>query len=78
VTSGIFRYIRHPMYSSLIFLDWGLFFKKTSWLTGNVALVACVLLVMTALAEERENTRYFGANYLEYMKRTRRFLPFLI
>lgn len=78
VTNGIFRYIRHPMYSSLIFLDWGLFFKKMSWLTGDIAVVACVLLVMTALAEERENARYFGTNYRDYMKRTRRFVPFLI
>ncbi len=78
VTSGIFRYIRHPMYSSLIFLDWGLFFKKISWLTGNVALAACVLLVFTALAAEKENLRYFGTRYQEYMKRSKRFLPFLL
>lgn len=78
VTSGIFRYIRHPMYSSLIFLDWGLFFKKISWLTGNVALAACALLVFTALAEEKENLRYFGTRYQEYMKRSKRFLPFLL
>ncbi len=78
VTSGIFRYIRHPMYSSLIFLDWGLFFKRVSWLSGHIALLACAFLVFTALSEERENTRYFGAQYVEYMKRTRRFLPFLL
>ncbi len=78
VTSGIFRYIRHPMYSSLIFLDWGLFFKKISWLTGDIALIACVLLVLTALAEEKENIRYFGVQYQDYMKRTRRFVPFLL
>ena len=27
VTSGIFKYIRHPLYSSLIFLTWGIYFK---------------------------------------------------
>lgn len=78
VTHGIYRYIRHPMYSSLIFLDWGLFFKRMSWLSGCVALFACVLLVITSLVEERENVRYFGVQYREYMKRTKRFIPFLV
>ncbi len=27
VTTGIFKYIRHPLYSSLIFLTWGIYFK---------------------------------------------------
>ena len=39
VTHGIYRYIRHPMYSSLIFLDWGLFFKRMSWQSGSIALL---------------------------------------
>ena len=28
VTSGIYKYIRHPLYSSLLFLGAGLFFKN--------------------------------------------------
>ena len=30
VTNGIFKYIRHPLYSSLFVLDWGIFFKEPS------------------------------------------------
>ncbi len=78
VTQGIYRFIRHPMYSSLIFLDWGLFFKRMSWLSGTIALFACIFLVVAALVEEDENVRYFGAQYRQYMKRTKRFLPFLV
>jgi protein-S-isoprenylcysteine O-methyltransferase Ste14 len=78
ITHGIYRYIRHPMYSSLIFLDWGLFFKRTSWLSGSIALFACAFLVAASLVEEAENIRYFGAQYREYMKRTKRFIPFLV
>lgn len=77
VTHGVYRYIRHPMYSSLIFLDWGLFFKKVSLLAATLALVACIFLVMASLAEETENIRYFGKQYRDYMKRTKRFVPFL-
>ncbi|MBI5889400.1 MAG: isoprenylcysteine carboxylmethyltransferase family protein [Nitrosomonadales bacterium] len=77
VSQGIYRHIRHPMYSSLILLDWGLFFKHAAWLNGGIALAANILLVFAALAEERENIRYFGIRYREYMQRTRRFVPFL-
>ena len=78
VTHGIYRYIRHPMYSSLIFLNWGLFFNHISWLSGIIAFIACVLLVLTTFAEESENIRYFGAQYRKYMKRTKLFVPFLL
>lgn len=78
VTQGVYRYIRHPMYSSLIFLDWGLFFKRMSWLSGSIALVACVFLAIATLVEEAENIRYFGAQYRDYMKRTKRFIPFIV
>lgn len=78
VTHGIYALIRHPMYSSLLLLDWGLFFKKISWFSGGIALLACVFLVLAALAEEKENLEYFGESYRNYMDRTRRFLPFLL
>ncbi|OHC81577.1 MAG: hypothetical protein A2100_01240 [Sideroxydans sp. GWF2_59_14] len=78
VTQGIYRYIRHPMYSSLIFLDWGFFFKQMSCLSGIVALIATFFLVLASRVEEQENIRYFGAKYLEYMKSNKRYLPFLL
>ena len=78
VTSGIYRYIRHPLYSSLLFLGWGAFFKDTSWLGGLLAAAATVLLLMTAKVEEAENLRYFGAAYQDYIKSTRMFIPFVL
>lgn len=78
VKHGIYGNIRHPMYSSLIFLDGGLFFKQMSWLSGSVALVACLFLVLATLAEERENIGYFGDSYRDYMKSSKRYIPFLL
>jgi len=78
ITHGVYRFIRHPMYSSLIFLDLGLFFKHISWLSGSIALIACIFLVIAALVEEHENIRYFGSKYQEYMQRSKRFVPFLL
>lgn len=77
VTTGAFRYIRHPLYSSLLLLAWGVFFKHPSWVGGGVVLGATALLLATAKVEELENLRYFGAAYQAYMQRTKMFIPFV-
>lgn len=78
ITTGVYRYIRHPMYGSLLFLCWGFFFKQPSLLGGVLGVIASSLLVVTARAEEIENLRYFGEEYREYMKQTRMFVPFIM
>lgn len=78
VTRGAFRYIRHPMYTALMALTWGAFLKQFSWPGLGLALAATGLLVLTALRDEQECLRHFGAAYRAYMARTRRFLPFLV
>jgi protein-S-isoprenylcysteine O-methyltransferase Ste14 len=78
VTDGIYHYVRHPLYSSLLFLGWGIFFKDPS-LPGTVlALAATGFLVLTARAEEREDINYFGDAYREYMGRTKMFVPYFL
>ena len=77
VTTGVFHYIRHPMYSSLIFLGWGIFFKDPSMAGALLAVVATTLLFQTARVEERENIAFFGGAYETYMKRTKRFVPYV-
>ena len=77
VTDGIYRYIRHPLYSSLLFLTWGIFFKLPSWVGLALALIASGFLFATARADEAECTRFFGEEYRAYMLRSKRFVPFL-
>ncbi len=77
VTTGIYRYIRHPLYSSLLLLAWGVFFKAPDWLGGLCALGATLCLVATAQADESECIRFFGSSYQAYMKHTKRFVPYL-
>ncbi len=78
VTQGIYRYIRHPLYASLFFFAWGVFFKKP-WLPAFLlAIGASLFLFITAKIEERLNLEKFGADYAEYMKRTRMIIPFLV
>ena len=78
VTVGAYRLIRHPLYASLLALVWCAYLKDPFAIGGIVlAPVASGFLIATAVAEERENLASFGAPYAAYMKRTRRFVPFV-
>lgn len=77
VTTGIYHYIRHPLYSSLLILAWGVFFKDPSLLGGLLAAAATLALIATAKADEAECTRFFGPAYTHYKQQTRMFVPFL-
>ena len=56
---------------------WGVLFKDPSLPGGLLALAATLALIATAKADEAECTRFFGPAYLDYMQRTRMFVPFL-
>ncbi len=76
VREGVYRYIRHPLYASLLYLAWGAYLKDfSSILSILLVLAATIFLVFTARAEEAENMQAFGQEYAEYMKTTRRFIP---
>jgi protein-S-isoprenylcysteine O-methyltransferase Ste14 len=77
VTGGIYRTIRHPLYSSLLLLAWGIYFKQPDLTSLILAVADSLLLYVTARIEEQENIRYFGQEYRDYMRHTRRFIPFL-
>ena len=77
VETGIYKYIRHPMYASLLFLTWGIFLKQMTYLLLITALTSTVFLFLTALYDEKECIGFFGEKYTAYMKRTKRFVPFL-
>jgi len=75
VTKGIYKYVRHPMYASLLFLGWGMFFKAMN--PASIALIGVITaaLFITCKVEEREMISRFGEEYREYMKRTKRWIP---
>jgi len=77
VTVGLYRYIRHPLYASLLALAWGIFLKDAALLPALPAALATVFLVATAKADEREMLARFGDEYAAYMRTTRMFVPFL-
>lgn len=77
VETGIYRYIRHPMYASLLFLTWGIWLKNPTPGSGLFALLSTALLYITARLDEKECILYFGDQYVRYMQKTKRFIPYL-
>lgn len=78
VTTGAYRYIRHPMYASLVYFSLGAFLKHVSLPTFGLVLAAFVCLYVTARVEEGENLERFGEAYRVYMRDTKMFVPYIL
>jgi protein-S-isoprenylcysteine O-methyltransferase Ste14 len=73
VDTGIYRYIRHPIYVGDLALLLGLEMALNSWLVLGVVLLAPVVL-RQAVREERKLAGMLPG-YAEYCRRTGRFVP---
>jgi protein-S-isoprenylcysteine O-methyltransferase Ste14 len=78
ITSGIYHYIRHPLYASLLYLAWGAYLKEIGVVSTTLVVLATASLGATARADERECLRHFGDQYRQYMRGTKLFLPFVL
>jgi protein-S-isoprenylcysteine O-methyltransferase Ste14 len=76
VTSGIYQYLRHPIYAGDVLLLFGLELALNSWLVLGVVAIFVVAL-RQALAEEKLLARTFPG-YGAYCAQTKRFLPFVL
>ena len=77
VTSGVYRFIRHPMYGSLFYLTVGAVLKNMTPLVLALGLLSIASALATARIEERDSLKKFGPAYKEYMKGTRMFVPYV-
>lgn len=77
VTSGPYRYVRHPVYASFTAIAAGTSFVFRSYLLLGVAVVWTAASMWWVVAEEKllASTEGFGDDYRAYTERTGRFLP---
>lgn len=78
ITTGPYRYIRHPMYVALITVGIGMTFLSANWYFGLPFIAVIVVIFFRIKKEEEVMIDKFGEEYIHYMKRTKRFIPFLI
>ncbi|MCC6261851.1 MAG: isoprenylcysteine carboxylmethyltransferase family protein [Anaerolineales bacterium] len=75
VTRGIYKYIRHPLYTfgSLLIVSFGV--MADNWFIGMFGVLAFTLMAIRTPKEEANLIAKFGDEYRDYMKRTGKFLP---
>jgi len=76
VTTGPYRWVRHPMYTSVLLMTLGMAVSTPNYLEISSFVLLVMVLALKAVREERlwcvEN-----AAYRDYMKKTKRFIPLL-
>lgn len=77
VQQGVYRHIRHPLYTSLILFAWGVFLKQPDATALGLALGTSAFFMAAASYEERVSLSKFGDSYRRYMRETKRFLPYI-
>jgi protein-S-isoprenylcysteine O-methyltransferase Ste14 len=75
VTSGPYRWVRHPMYTVLFGYFIGLTLLSATWLVLTLTVTSILVLYRRIGIEERMMQEQFGDEYTAYMARTGRLLP---
>ncbi|MEM9724758.1 MAG: protein-S-isoprenylcysteine O-methyltransferase [Pseudomonadota bacterium] len=76
ITEGVYKYIRHPMYTSLMVVFFAQPFFVQNWIAGVAGPVAFLLLYLVRVGNEEAMMRaQFGAEYDAYCARSGRLLP---
>lgn len=75
VTSGPYRFVRHPFYVCVALLIVSVTLLSANWLIGASGLLVMTLLVVRTPTEEQKLIERFGDSYRAYMAKTGRFWP---
>jgi protein-S-isoprenylcysteine O-methyltransferase Ste14 len=76
VTSGVYRHVRHPMYSAFWLWAIAQALLLPNWIAGPAGLVGFGTLFFLRIGrEEQLMIEAFGDEYRDYMRRTSRVLP---
>jgi protein-S-isoprenylcysteine O-methyltransferase Ste14 len=76
ITQGVYRNIRHPMYTAIFLLAIAQAFLLPNWIAGPACVLTLILMLTLRLGpEERMMTEKFGSSYTAYGRETKRFIP---
>jgi protein-S-isoprenylcysteine O-methyltransferase Ste14 len=77
VTTGPYRYVRHPIYTSMILMFIGTILYYGSLFVSIFLIILGISFILRTKKEEEIMTRLFGEKYTDYMKRTKRLIPLI-
>ncbi len=75
VTTGPYRWVRHPFYVSTALLILGVSLLTANWFIAACGVVVVSLLVLRTPTEEQKLIERFGDAYRQYIATTGRFFP---
>lgn len=79
VKTGVYRLVRHPMYTSFFLLGVAQMLLLPNWFAGLAGPAGAGLLYFfRVVREERMMIEYFGDEYRSYMLRTKRIIPWIM
>jgi|SRR3974390_457008 len=79
VKTGVYRLIRHPMYTSFFLLGLAQMLLLPNWLAGSSGLIGVtILFVFRVRREERMMLQMIGDEYRAYMATTKRLIPWVL
>lgn len=78
VTTGLYRFVRHPQYTGLLMFTFGWILHWPSVLTIILWPILAGAYVWLAKKEEALAREEYGDTYILYAKNTKRFIPFII
>ncbi len=79
VKTGVYRLIRHPMYSSFLLLGLSQMLLLPNWLAGASGLIGATLLIVFRVGrEEHMMLQTIGDEYRAYMATTKRLIPWVL
>jgi protein-S-isoprenylcysteine O-methyltransferase Ste14 len=78
VQSGPYRFVRHPSYTGILIMLLGVGIALTNW-ASIVVILVCGLtgLLYRVRVEERALVEALGQPYVDYMRHSKRFIPFV-
>jgi protein-S-isoprenylcysteine O-methyltransferase Ste14 len=77
VTTGPFRYIRHPQYFSQILINIGGTAATVSYVLGILTLIEIPIYIMRALLEDKMLAKHFAEQFSAYKKKSGFMIPFI-
>jgi protein-S-isoprenylcysteine O-methyltransferase Ste14 len=77
VTSGPYRFVRHPIYAAILFFVWAGVASRPTLLGVGLGLLVSAATAVRIVAEERLVTARYP-EYVSYAARTKRVIPFLV
>jgi protein-S-isoprenylcysteine O-methyltransferase Ste14 len=78
VQSGPYRFVRHPSYTAILIMLLGVGMALANWASLVVILAGGLIgLLYRVRVEERALVEGLGQPYMDYMRTTRRFIPFI-